>query len=164
MTEPLRPNRRQFTVLAAAFGAGLALGPGKAQAVPWRERRAAFPHGVASGDPDANSVILWTRREPEAGAKTYRLSVEVASDPEFRKIAAKGSATVDAGTDWTARFLAAGLKPSHEYWYRFTDESGAGSRVGRTVTAPAENDNRPFTFAFVSCQDPTQAPSTPIAR
>jgi alkaline phosphatase D len=149
-------TRREFSAMAAALGAALAY-PSTAEAkVRWSEKRSAFPQGVGSGDPDANSVILWTRREPDAGAKAYRLSVQVALDPEFRKIAARGSTTVDGGTDWTARFLAAGLKPSQEYWYRFTDESGAGSRIGRTLTAPAENDNRPFSFAFVSCQDPTQ--------
>ena len=152
----MKLTRREFSAMAGALGAALAYPSAAGARARWKEKRSAYPQGVASGDPDANSVILWTRREPEAGAKTYRLSVEVASDPEFRKIAARGSATVDAGTDWTARFLAAGLKPSREYWYRFTDDSGYGSRVGRTLTAPSENDSRPFTFAFVSCQDPTQ--------
>jgi alkaline phosphatase D len=156
MTVSARPNRREFAALAAAFGASLALGPGKAEAAPWRERRAAYPQGVASGDPDATSVILWTRREPEAGASAYRLAVEVAADPGFRRIVARGATRVDATTDWTCRFLAAGLSPASEYFYRFTDEHGAGSRVGRTLTAPAEDDARPFRFAFVSCQDVTE--------
>ncbi len=55
-----------------------------------------------------------------------------------------------------AAFLAADLKPASEYWYRFVDESGYASRVGRTLTAPAETDERPVRFAFVSCQDVTQ--------
>src|ERR1044071_6819427 len=152
----MKLTRREFSAMAGALGAALAYAAIAVARVRWTEKRGAYPQGVASGDPDSNSVILWTRREPEAGAKAYRLSVEVASDPEFRKIAARGTTTVDAGTDFTARFLAAGLKPAREYWYRFTDETGAGSRVGRTLTAPAENDPRPFTFAFVSCQDPTQ--------
>jgi len=149
-------NRREFTALAAAFGASLALGPGRAAAAPWRERREAYPQGVASGDPDAHSVILWTRRAPDAGASAYRLAVEVAEDSAFAHIVARGTKRVDATTDWTCRFLAAGLRPSREYFYRFIDESGAGSRVGRTLTAPAEDDGRPFRFAFVSCQDVTQ--------
>jgi PhoD-like phosphatase len=45
------------------------------------------------------------------------------------------------------------LKPSSVYWYRFTDVEGNGSRIGRTVTAPAEHDDRPVRFAFVSCQN-----------
>ena len=49
--------------------------------------------------------------------------------------------------------FAAGLHPSTEYWYRFTDDTGAGSRVGRTLTAPAQDDARPVRFTFVSCQN-----------
>src|SRR5262249_25132462 len=63
------------------------------------------------------------------------------------------SAPVFAGADWTARVLVGGLKPSSVYWYRFSDADGNGSRVGRTITAPAANDARPVNFAFVSCQD-----------
>lgn len=149
-------NRREFASLAAAFGATLAFGPGKTLSTPWREDRASYPQGVASGDPEPHSVILWTRREPNPGAGNHRLAVEVASDSAFRHIVARGTTQVDATTDWTCRFLAAGLQPATEYFYRFTDESGAGSRVGRTLTAPADNDDRPFRFAFVSCQDVTQ--------
>src|SRR5262249_42192666 len=46
-----------------------------------------------------------------------------------------------------------GLAPARVYWYRFTDEEGNGSRVGRTITAPAGDDARPVRFAFVSCQN-----------
>jgi alkaline phosphatase D len=44
------------------------------------------------------------------------------------------------------------MKPARTYWYRFTDGEGNGSRIGRTITAPADNDPRPVRFAFVSCQ------------
>jgi alkaline phosphatase D len=99
---------------------------------------------------------LWTRRAPDAPSASYRLTVEVSPTNTFAEIAARGQTTVGAETDWTCRFLAAGLKPGQEYWYRFTDENGNGSRIGRTLTAPAENDPRPVSFAFVSCQDVTQ--------
>ena len=146
-------NRREFVALAAALGATLALGPGTAQAQPrWRERRDRYPQGVASGDPDERSVILWTRREPDPGARAHRLTVEVAEDEAFRRIAARGTAEVSADSDWTCRFLAAGLRPGRLYWYRFTDEAGNGSRAGRPVTARAAADGRPFRFAFGSCQ------------
>ena len=62
------------------------------------------------------------------------------------------AAPVLAEADWTCRVLAAGLKPATIYWYRFTDESGAGSRIGRTITAPSVTDARAVRFAFVSCQ------------
>jgi alkaline phosphatase D len=49
--------------------------------------------------------------------------------------------------------LVGGLKPAQVYWYRFTDPEGSGSRLGRTITAPAHDDSRPVHFAFVSCQN-----------
>lgn len=151
-------SRRAFAAQATALGAALAFGPGVAKAAAARrdERRDLYPQGVASGDPRADSVILWTRRAPDAPASEHRLAVEVAGDADFTDIVATGEVAVTAATDWTCRFLAAGLSPAREYWYRFTDESGAMSRVGRTITAPAEGDDRPVRFAFVSCQDVTQ--------
>jgi alkaline phosphatase D len=157
MKKVARHTRREFAAMATAFGAALALGTGGARAAPaWRERRDLYPQGVASGDPTADSVILWTRRAPVADKAAHRLRVEVSSTPQFSEIVASGDAHVGAETDWTCRFLAAGLSPAREYWYRFTDEHGAGSRIGRTLTAPAESDDRPVRFAFVSCQDITQ--------
>jgi len=152
-------NRRNFLKsLAAAMGAGLASPGAYAFAIPpWKERRDLYPQGVASGDPVPDSVILWTRRPPVAGSpEARRLSVEVAADPKFRRIVARGKAEVTGATDWTCRFLATGLRPAREYWYRFTDEHGFGSRVGRTLTAPARHDTRPLRFAFVSCQSVTE--------
>ena len=52
---PMTMNRREFAALAAAFGASLAFGAGRAAAAPWRERREAYPQGVASGDPDSTA-------------------------------------------------------------------------------------------------------------
>jgi alkaline phosphatase D len=49
-----------------------------------------------------------------------------------------------ADADWTCHFFAKDLKPNHVYWYRFIDEHGFASRVGRTITAPAEIRMQPF--------------------
>src|SRR6185503_14020810 len=157
MTKHKGQTRREFAAMASAIGAALAFGKGGALAAPaWRERRELYPQGVASGDPAADSVILWTRRAPLNGDhNAHRLAVEVSANPEFTDVIARGTANVSAETDWTCRFLAAGLKPAREYWYRFSDEQGFGSRIGRTVTAPADDDERPVRFAFVSCQDVT---------
>jgi len=145
-------TRRDFIKMAAAMGAGLAWGANaSASRVSWRERRDLFPEGVASGDPDSTSVILWTRR-PFAGGKRHRLTVEVAEDPDFQQVVAHASVRVFAAADWTCRVLVGGLKPARTYWYRFTDADGNGSRIGRTITAPAPDDTRPVQFAFVSCQ------------
>lgn len=153
----LKLSRRMFAAQAAAMGAALAFGTGPARArAAGSERRDLYPQGVASGDPRADSVILWTRRAPQGPNDRHRLTVEVSGDPAFGAVVARGEVAVTAATDWTCRFLAAGLSPAREYWYRFTDEDGNMSRVGRTLTAPADDDDRPVKFAFVSCQDVTQ--------
>ncbi len=158
MTSRNRVSRRAFLAQASALGAALAFGQGCAhqRRAPLVERRDLYPQGVASGDPAPDSVILWTRREPDQDASTHRLAVEVAEDPTFSHIVATGQVEVTAQTDWTCRFLAAGLKPRREYWYRFIDEAGYTSRIGRTLTAPADSDDAPVQFAFVSCQDISQ--------
>ena len=106
-------NRRQFLELATAMGASLAWTRGLAREsqISWSERRDLFPQGVASADPHADSVLLWTRRPPAAGVAARRLTLEVASDPEFRRVVASSSAETSAAEDWTCRVLAAGLSP-----------------------------------------------------
>ncbi len=150
------PNmrRRQFLQLAAAMGATLAWGCASVRpsSSGWRERRDLYPQGVASGDPDADSVLLWTRRPYADGRESAMLLVEVAEDPAFTRVIATTSAKVQAASDWTCRVLVGHLPPAGEYWYRFVDEEGNGSRIGRTLTAPANDDPRPSRFAFVSCQ------------
>jgi alkaline phosphatase D len=146
-------SRREFVQLAAAMGAALAWGGvAKASRTNWREARKLYPDGVASGDPDPSSVILWTRRPYDSGDR-HNLTVEVAEDEHFRRVVATAPAPVSAASGWTTRVLVGGLKPAHVYWYRFTDSDGNGSRVGRTKTAPRANDPRAVNFAFVSCQD-----------
>jgi alkaline phosphatase D len=146
-------SRRSFLKAAAAMGASLAwVGPAHGSSVNWRERRDLYPQGVASGDPDAHSVILWTRR-PFTEGERHVLTVEVAEDQAFRRVVAHAQAAVSSASDWTTRVLIGALKPAHTYWYRFTDTDGNGSRVGRTITAPLPDDPRTVNFAFVSCQD-----------
>jgi alkaline phosphatase D len=132
--------------------------------MPWVERRDLYPHGVASGDPHSDSVILWTRRPPSGNDKARVLHVEIADDRNFRRVVASAEAIVSEETDWTCRVLAAGLQPARIYWYRFADDNGFGSRIGRTITAPSDADSRPVRFAFVSCQNVQQGASTAYRR
>src|SRR3954464_2141601 len=149
----MKISRRSFLKTAAAVGASLAcVEPARGSRVHWNERRDLYPQGVASGDPDPHSVILWTRR-PFAEGTRQLLTVEVAEDEAFKRVVANAKAPVSSVADWTTRVLIGGLKSAHTYWYRFTDSDGNGSRVGRTITAPAADDPRPVNFAFVSCQD-----------
>lgn len=152
--DPKHVSRRRFVATAAAMGASLAwAGPERTRSqVALRERRDLYPEGVASGDPNDHSVMLWTRR-PFAGVSQARLRVEVAEDEAFDRVVAAASANVSAASDWTCRVLVGNLQPSRVYWYRFIDGEANSSRVGRTLTAPADDDPRPVRFAFCSCQN-----------
>src|SRR5690606_29682948 len=119
-------DRRQFLKVAAAMGATLAWSCStlRPSSSGWGERRELFPQGVASGDPDAGSVLLWTRRPYDDGRERATLLVEVAEDPGFTRVLATASAPVLARADWTCRVLVGDLPPGGEYWYRFVDEDG----------------------------------------
>ncbi|MFI4966236.1 MAG: alkaline phosphatase D family protein [Caulobacterales bacterium] len=161
-----RIDRRKFLAAAAAVGASTAWGGARAapSKLRWTERRDLFPEGVASGDPQGDSVILWTRRPPADGQAPPRLTVEVAEDPAFKRVIAVAPAAATADSDWTSRVLVGGLKPRREYWYRFVGADGAGSRIGRTTTAPALDDPREVRFAFVSCQNANQGAQNAYRR
>jgi alkaline phosphatase D len=159
-------TRRSFVEMAVALGATAAWGQPSADRskTPWRERRDFYAEGVASGDPDSNSVLLWTRRAPKDGNTVRKLAVEVAEDESFTRVVASAEVPISEASDWTARVLAGGLKPSRIYWYRFTDPEGNGSRVGRTISAPSDDDTRPVRFAFVSCQNANQGAQNAYRR
>jgi alkaline phosphatase D len=71
--------------MAIALGATAAWGQpfGTRSNISWRERRYLFPEGVASGDPERDSVILWTRRPPKDGTTVKKVTVDVAEDQSF---------------------------------------------------------------------------------
>ena len=102
-----------------------------------------FRHGVASGDPLPDGVLLWTRITPVpeavpgsgAGPDT-EVAWEVATDPEFGSVVTRGSVTTSAATDHTVKADVRGLRPDTAYYYRFSAD-GVTSPVGRTRTAPA---------------------------
>lgn len=159
-------ERRHFLAGAAALGMTGVWAARRAEAasrIAWREDRTLYPQGVASGDPDDHSVILWTRRPFDAGDR-HELIVEVAKDAAFGRVVATARVPVLAEADWTARALVGGLAPATVYWYRFTDASGAGSRIGRTITAPRDSDPRPVRFAFVSCNSVNEGAQNAYAR
>lgn len=148
-------TRRQFlkTAMLVSASGVWAKHFATASTLSWHERRDLFPEGVASGDPNSNSVLLWTRRAPEGQQQLSHLVMEIAEDQDFHRVVATQSVQISAEADWTCRVLVGGLKPDRVYWYRFADSDGNGSRVGRTRTAPDDDDPRPVRFAFVSCQN-----------
>jgi alkaline phosphatase D len=98
---------------------------------------AQFKYGVASGDPLADRVILWTHAKIADSDDTVGLYWEVALDPAFATIVASGNANASAATGYTAKVDATGLVAGTTYFYRFKDTTGVTSVVGSTRTLPA---------------------------
>ena len=111
-----------------------------------------FTHNVASGEPGADSLLLWTRYVPSVGVDEVRLDTEVALTPEFTHIVAGGSVRTGAYRDWTTKLTVDGLQPGTTYWYRFIAPDGSTSPVGRTRTLPDGDIDR-FRLAVFSCSN-----------
>ncbi|MFZ3469685.1 alkaline phosphatase D family protein [Streptomyces sp. 4.24] len=156
------PNpRRRTVVLAAAATAALApmtalaAGPARAAAGAGAP---SFAHGVASGDPLPDGILLWTRVTPAPGAvpgsgagPALQVGWEIAEDKAFSRVVAGGSVATSAARDHTVKADVRGLRPQTAYWYRFS-AGGSLSPVGRTRTAPAEGTTTPgVRFGVVSC-------------
>ena len=107
-----------------------------------------FRHGVASGDPLADRVILWTRVTPES-AGTVTVDCVVATDVALANVVVSTSVSTDASRDYTVKTDVTGLQPNTTYYYRFT-AMGASSPIGRTRTIPSGSATR-LRIAVVSC-------------
>ncbi|MEU7097458.1 alkaline phosphatase D family protein [Streptomyces longwoodensis] len=154
---PLAPRRR--TVVKAAAATAVLAGP-LAAALPARaaDEAPAFLHGVASGDPLPDGILLWTRVTPTAAATPGSgtgpdVEVEwvIARDKALTTVVAKGSVTATAASDHTVKADVRGLQPATDYWFRFS-AGGTDSPVARTRTAPAVDAAVPgLRFGVVSC-------------
>jgi len=142
-------TRRQFLWTTAAAGLAFPL-QGQREAPGGGSR---FQHGVASGDPLADRMMLWTRVTPRAASATESVSVRwrIATDDGLRRIVASGTVETAAGRDYTVKVDATGLQPATTYYYAF-DAEGEQSPIGRTRTFPATGAER-LRFALVSCSN-----------
>lgn len=117
-----------------------------------------FLHGVASGDPLPDGVLLWTRVTPAPEAvpgsglgPDVEVRWEVAEDAAFARVVAHGAATATAATDHTVKADVRGLRPATDYHFRFTT-GDAVSPAARTRTAPAHGAaTAGVRFGVVSC-------------
>jgi alkaline phosphatase D len=117
-----------------------------------------FTLGVASGDPEPDGVVLWTRLAPEpvngGGMPPERIDVEwqVATDDRMDRVVARGRETATPDLGHSIHAEVRGLEPSRWYWYRFRTGSHE-SPIGRTRTAPRRGARlSSLRFAFASCQ------------
>ena len=110
----------------------------------------SFDHGIASGDPLADRVILWTRVTPQkTGSQQFTVKWFVARDQQMRNIVNQGEITTSAVKDYTVKVDVDRLQPNTVYYYQFTVGNKV-SRIGKTKTLPVGQVNQ-VKMAVFSC-------------
>ena len=145
-------TRRQFIHGAAASAALIPLAVRAEQATPDPAQR-LFRHGVASGDPLTDRVMLWTRVTPaptRSATGPIDVQWQIATDEKLAQVVARGTAQAASERDFTVKVDAGNLQPGRPYYYAFTT-GGERSPVGRTKTLPARADR--LRFGSVSCSN-----------
>ena len=137
---------RRSLILTGTLGLGALVVPGFALAAEPR----GFTHSVASGEPAADSVLLWTRYVGDDSGATLRC--EVAETPDFARVVADGAQITGPWRDGTVKVTVRGLRPGTWYHYRFIAPDDTMSPVGRTRTLPA-GDARVWRAAIFSCSN-----------
>lgn len=113
-------------------------------------QKVQFLHGVASGDPTASAVMLWTRITPEQANSTVLGEVNVYSDAGLKLLVKTLDFSTSASRDFTVKLDCTGLSADTVYFYQFLS-NGVRSPVGRTRTMPAANNKRALNLGLVSC-------------
>jgi alkaline phosphatase D len=150
-------SRRDFLKRATGAGALAAAAPflpgcGDSHPLSLVGGTTPFRHGVASGDPLSDRVILWTRVTPPAGIEgDIPGMLVIADDPELTVDARSFAVTAVAARDWTVKLDATGLSAGKTYYYRFRT-LGFESPLGRTRTAPEGNVDH-LRLGVVSCSN-----------
>jgi alkaline phosphatase D len=142
-------SRRTFLGASAALTAAASLGGPTARAES--SNATVFAHGVASGDPLSDRVILWTRLTPRKTGKPIPVRWVIARDQHLRDIVNEGVVTALPSRDWTVKVDADGLQPGQRYWYRF-EVKQVQSPTGSTRTLPEDSAPR-VRFAVSSCSN-----------
>jgi len=143
---------RRSLVAGAGLGLGALLLPaGRALAAGLLGAK-GFTHNVASGEPAADSMLLWTRFVPADRHAEVGLTAEMALDQDFAQVVAGGTVRTGAWRDWTAKVTVDGLRPGTVYWYRFIAADGSRSPVGRSKTLPVDDAPR-FGLGVFSCSN-----------
>src|SRR4029453_18046812 len=122
--------------------------------------RDPFTLGIASGYPQTDTVVLWTRLAPSPlepggglpGADVIPVSWELATDERMRNVVRSGVEYATPQWAHSVHVEPTGLEPARDYWYRFT-AGGVRSQVGRTRTAPRPDAAvARLKIAVASCQ------------
>jgi alkaline phosphatase D len=147
---PFQIDRRAL-LATAGFGIGGLILPGGSLAAQALLGLTGFTHNVASGEPSADSVLLWTRYVSATGSPS-KVRVEVSEGRDFARIAGGGQMVTGPWRDHTAKITVDGLAAGRTYFYRFIGPDGAISPIGRTKTLPVGKASR-FNIAILSCSN-----------
>ncbi|MBU6953052.1 alkaline phosphatase [Hahella sp. HN01] len=146
-------SRRDFIKVTAAGMGALAISTGLMGCSSDDDGNApyqvTFSHGVASGDPLSDRVIIWTRALPDDAGAEVSVSWEVADDAGFTNLLHTGTTQTSAAQDFTVKVDVLNLQPGATYYYRFT-ANGATSPAGVTKTLPTVSPEQ-VKFAVFSC-------------
>ena len=150
----MKIDRRQFVGGAAA---AVIASPALAQRRRNQRQPAAAPlggftHGVASGEPGADSMLFWTRCQGQDSIPV-RLRLEISTDPRMARGRIAAETTADPARDWTARATVTGLAPGATYYYRWLGPEKSQSPLGRTKTLPSGSASQ-FRMGVFSCSNP----------
>jgi alkaline phosphatase D len=145
----IRIDRRQL-IITSAFGLGGLLLPGGRLAAQALAAARGFTHNVASGEPDSDSVLLWTRYVGDGASAHVRAQISETAD--FARIVVTNEMITGPWRDWTVKITLDGLAPGKRYYYRFVAADGSMSPVGRTKTLPVGAPPK-FNLAVFSCSN-----------
>jgi alkaline phosphatase D len=143
-------TRRQVLKLASA----VTLFPIACSRLPSAQEKKSFPinneyfvHGIASGDPDQRSVVIWTRVSHVEG--NIDVQWQLATDAAFNSIVKKGRFQTSSSRDYTVKVVVDDLIPNEKYYYQFI-VNDVSSAVGKTRTLPVGHiDN--LVLALATC-------------
>lgn len=115
----------------------------------------SFLHGLASGDPTTDSIILWTRVTPKDSNFTgiVQVYLKISSSPYFNDDCRTFAVFTNYMIDYTVKVDIDGLKPENYYYYQFFAPNGETTRVGRTKTLPKNDYDGEVKFAVYSCSN-----------
>lgn len=132
-------SRRDFLRVSSLLGGGVVLSTALSGRSVLAQQpalsAATFAHGVASGDPLSDGMILWTRATPDGAPTSLTLFWELGLDDAFREVLRSGTVEATAERDYTVKIDVRELEPGETYYYRFRSAS-AESGVGRARTLP----------------------------
>ncbi len=130
-------TRREFLKVSALAACTLVVSTGLSGCKDDGSVNVAFNHGVASGDPLSDRVIIWTRVTPtESGVSSVQVSYQVATDSAFSHVTNSGTATTTSTQDYTVKIDVQNLSPYTKYYYRFW--------VGKTYSATGKAKTLPI--------------------